>query len=96
MEIEIERGGEADKQEQWSPLCALIWARYSSSLTLTHINSHPGGCETVGVAPGVDGARVQQHHFLESAVFSASMEPRRVRPCLFVFVCKVEERGIHV
>lgn len=30
---ERERGGEADKQEQWSPLCALIWARYSSSLS---------------------------------------------------------------
>lgn len=32
-EEEIERGGEPDKQEQWSPLCALIWNRYLSSFS---------------------------------------------------------------
>lgn len=37
--IEVERGGEADEQEQWNPLGALIWPCCSSSF-LTHKHAH--------------------------------------------------------
>lgn len=37
--IEVERGGEADEQEQWNPLGALIWPCCSSSF-LTHKHTH--------------------------------------------------------
>lgn len=47
VEEVIESGGEVDKQEQWIPLCALIWPCYSSSFsthecrhTHTHRNTH--------------------------------------------------------